>query len=163
VAMRPTRKRMKFITTNDDRISFSTDHLLSKWGFSDGALLDELLRSEGYDHMDEDSDEWFEFARRVLCEVVERFVLPQIENEIKPYRVRGNHNPMRVYDVDGCHMGDWLQEPELRPGEIEVEKQVVLETAAQLYQSRFNEDGKPLEFLVRSPEAASIFQSRAWE
>ena len=44
--------------------TFETDHLLSKWGFADGALLDDFLRENGYGHLDETSDEWYEFARR---------------------------------------------------------------------------------------------------
>jgi hypothetical protein len=147
---------------DEDAIVFDTDHLLTKWGFADGLLLEHFLLENGFGHMDQETDEWYEFSRRVLCEVVERFVLPEIENDIKPYRVSSSHNPIRLYEVDGCHMSDIVDSSILRPREVQVSKSTVLETATLLYQKRFDEEGKIRSYLSRSAEATMLFKTRSW-
>ena len=148
---------------DEEDVVFETDHLMTKWGFMDGELLEEFLVANGFEPIDTGSEEWFHFSRRVLCEVVECCVLPKIQNDIKPYRVFGNHNPMRVYEVDGVHMSDFKPPPVLRPMSVGVPKWRVLEAAASIYSSRFSEDGTPQSYMTRSAEAVAIFNAESWE
>ncbi|MBK7896579.1 MAG: hypothetical protein IPJ90_17215 [Anaerolineaceae bacterium] len=39
------------IQTTNQLFHFETDHLLSKWGFADGTLLDNFLHHNGYAHL----------------------------------------------------------------------------------------------------------------
>lgn len=147
---------------NSETISFETDHLLAKWGFADGELLENLLRANGFDELDEESDEWLEFSRRVLCEVVERFVCPQIVNAIKPYRMLTSHNPIRVYEVDGRHLSDWDEPPMLQPSTVLVPKEMVLATAVSLYVNRFTPTGEIISYMVRSEQATAVAHEQGW-
>jgi hypothetical protein len=79
-------------------LEFVTEHLLSKWGFQDGEMLDDIFPDT------EAGD--YEFSRWVLCEVVEFYVCPKIKSGIKPYRMQTSHNPIRIYEVDGTHVSD---------------------------------------------------------
>ncbi len=142
--------------TEEPSIEFTADHLLSKWGFEDGEALVELLDSEGFNRWGGESENWWKFTRLVLCEAVERFVCPQIENAIKPYRMVTSHNPARVYEVDGCHMGDWTDPPILRPQEVSVPVRQILDLARQLQ----TEEPDPMK---RSPETQAIFRDRGWD
>ena len=150
-------------TANNQSISFETDHLLSKYGFADGELLADFLRENGYDHLDEESDEWNTFSRRVLCEVVECFVCPHIENRIKPYRMLTSHNPIRIYEVDGRHLSDWNAAPQLQPFTISVAKEAILATAASLYATRCNDSGEITSYMVRSEQATAVAQQHGWD
>lgn len=144
-------------------ISFETDHLLGKWGFADGELLSSFLRNNGFDGIDPESEEWYQFCRRVLCEVVELYVLPEIENEIKPYRLSSPHNPIRVYEVDGVHQSDWEDKPILRPLSVEVPVESVLEWASALFEVLQDERGEPVSYTVRSSRARDLMKARGWE
>lgn len=144
-------------------IHFETDHLLSKWGFADGELLADFLRKNGYNQLDEASEEWYQFARRVLCEVVECFVCPQIRNAIKPYRVLTSHNPIRVYEVDGRHITDYATPPTLQPLTVSVPKKVILETAVHLYAARFTPTGEIVSYMVRSEWGTAVALQHGWD
>ena len=146
-----------------EKVDFETDHLLTKWGFQDGEFLDDFLRINGYGHLDVDSDDWFHFSRRVLCEVVECFVCTQIQNEIKPYRVLSSHNPIRVYEVDGRHLADWKEEPTLQPYTVSVPKKTILETAVKLYKERRTRTGKIVEYTCYSQDAIFVSQEQGWD
>ena len=144
-------------------IVFDTDHLLSKWGFQDGEQLDDFLRENGVGRLDPASEEWYQFSRRVLCEVVECLVCPQIENAIKPYRMLTSHNPIRVYEVDGRHVSDWETPPTLQPLTVSVPKQMILDTAVHLYGDRFTPTGELVSYMVRSEWATAVTQQHGWE
>ena len=146
-----------------ETIEFETDHLLSKWGFADGTSLDELLRDNGYAHLDEASEEWYEFSRRVLCEVVEMFVCTQIRNASKPYRMLTSHNPIRIYEVDGRHITDWPEPPTLQPLTVAVPKDLILETAVHLYATRFTDTGELVSHMVRSEWGTAVAQQHGWD
>lgn len=146
-----------------ETIDFETDHLLTKWGFQDGEQLGDFLRQNGYGRLDETSDEWYAFSRRVLCEVVECFVCPQISNAIKPYRVLTSHNPMRVYEVDGRHITEWETVPTLQPFTVSVARETILETAVHLYATRFTPTGEVVSYMVRSAWATAVAQQNGWD
>ena len=147
----------------DKTIQFETDHLLTKWGFADGELLEDFLRGNGYDHIAAGSDEWYHFTRRVLCEVVECFVCPQIEQAIKPYRMLTSHNPMRIYEVNGRHISDFAEPPTLLPYTISVAKEDILATAAALYATRFTPAGEIVTYTVHSERATAVAQQHNWD
>lgn len=144
-------------------IHFETDHLLSKWGFADGELLASFLRENGYTQLEIESDTWFHFARRVLCEVVERFVCMHVQNAIKPYRALTSHNPIRVYEVDGRHITDWEEPPVLQPLSVAVPKQLILKTAAALDADRQAHNGEIVTYMQRSPAATAVAREQGWD
>lgn len=146
-----------------EMIDFETDHLLGKWGFQDGELLEDFLRENGYDHINRESEEWYHFSRRVLCEVVECFVCINLHNTIKPYRVLTSHNPIRVYEVDGRHVTDWEKAPTLRPYTIAVPKETILTTAVHLYAARFTHTGEIISYMVKSEWATAVAQQHDWD
>ena len=143
-------------------ITFETDHLLGKWGFADGDYLEETLLVNGYQQSDPESDEWFEFVRRTLCEVVEIYVLPRIRNTIKPQRIVSSHNPIRVYEVDGQRVEDLPKDFLPEPHSVEVEQQLILEVASRVFEQRYNSDGTLTSYMVRSPEANQVFLANSW-
>lgn len=150
-------------TSDSESIYFDTDHLLSKWGFADGELLENFLHQHGYDQLGEESDEFYAFSRRVLCEVVECFVCPKINNAIKPYRVLTSHNPIRVYEVDGRHVTDWEELQTLQPLTVSVSKEMILATAVHLYAARFTPAGEIVSYMVRSEWATAVAQQHGWD
>ena len=130
----------------DKPFEFVTDHLLTKWGFQDGEMLDDLFPDD--DH---------EFVRWVLCEVVEYYVCSKIDNDVKPYRTKTSHNPVRVYEVDGVHEGDWTEPPRLTPFEIKVSPNEIFEMAD--YLRGLLALGWELDALRRSPRCVELFEA----
>lgn len=144
------------------KITFVTDHLLSKWGFYDGDLLGAFLRDSGFDALDEAGDAWDAFETAVLCEVVEIHVLPHIKTPIKPYRVFTSHNPIRVYEVNGIHVTDYEKPPQLAPDEVSVTEEAIVEIAHRLNQARLQLEDGILNPMQRSPQAQAIFDQNDW-
>ena len=88
-------------------VSVFTVGLLSKWGFSDGDVLDGVLWDHGYGlawKHEPDDHEGLDFDHRVLVRVVQEFVLPQIEQNVEVYTVGTIHNPIRAAAVDGVEV-----------------------------------------------------------
>jgi len=137
----------------EEVLKFDTDHLLSKWGFQDGEMLNEYFPGE--------DEEQYQFSRWVLCEVVEYYVCSQIENEIKPYRVATSHNPIRVYEVEGVHVSDLAEPPNLQPLEVSLRLVEIFETAR--YLSELPNSGVDMSYLRRSPRCEKLFKERGWE
>ena len=71
---------------------FHTDSLLSKWGFSDGDMLEDLL----YDNNLGDVD-----THTVLIKVVKEMVAPKVKQVLDIYEIPSIHNPIRTNSVDG--------------------------------------------------------------
>ncbi|AFY39018.1 hypothetical protein Lepto7376_2758 [[Leptolyngbya] sp. PCC 7376] len=147
-------------------IEFQSEHLLSKWGFDDGDLLIPTLKNNGFPNIDTDNDFWIFFNRLVLCEVVERFVCTQIENQIKPYRCLSSHNPIRIYEIDGHHVSNLpINDLILRPWAIAVKKTQIIATAKQLYQERrqFKDSNGDWSYLISSEVAKITRVQQGWE
>ena len=147
-------------------IEFQSDHLLSKWGFDDGDLLVSLLKENGFPLIDSDDEFWDYFNRLVLCEVVEGFVCPQIENDIKPYRCLTSHNPMRVYEIEGKHVGNISKdEVKLEPEAIAVPYSKIIATAQCLYEQReqFKDSNGDWSYLIPSETVKQIRIQYGWE
>ncbi len=104
---------------------FATSGLLSKWGFSDGDLLDDLL----WDHDIRGADN-----QAVLATIVEQYVVPALDQEVETERIGTLHNPIRAVTVDGEEWGDRVYQPfiadgVLTPEYVEVPDDVILDLA----------------------------------
>lgn len=73
-----------------------SESLLSKWGFNDGELPDQLL-----DWLDTQGLPYPGDWREVLPLLVERELLPALDQAVTLTRIGGNHNPVRAKTVDG--------------------------------------------------------------
>ena len=83
-----------------ETVTFYTQHLLSKYGFDDGDLLFDIVEERGLevDHRD------------LLIAVVERLVIPVLEQDVE-YDIIGTfHNPIRIRCIAGIEadLGDPL-------------------------------------------------------
>lgn len=114
--------------------SFYTEGLLSKWGFGDGDMLDELCWSFEDDHGIDVSGQW------LLKEAVKRFVVPQIQETLEVVEIETIHNPIRTQTVNGQKV-DWFNrndepQPELHPEVVNVPVSDLLALAKELQASR---------------------------
>lgn len=94
--------------------------LLSKWGFSDGAMPDEL-----WDVLDGlgvpwDGVEW----HAVLRVLVRTYLVPALDQVVEVVDVETSHNPIRASTVDGVDVEPYwndVDEPvELTPALVEI-------------------------------------------
>ncbi|WP_433355598.1 hypothetical protein ACQP25_17165 [Microtetraspora malaysiensis] len=100
--------------------------MLSKWGFNDGDVPDDLL-----DYCDDrgipSPDGWDEVLHTL---VVER-LLPALDQRVEIVRVGTSHNPVRALTVDGVDVTDeWYGDKErtsLTPDCVEVPMSEVVE------------------------------------
>lgn len=81
-------------------MSFYPEHLLMKFGFGDGDMLFDLIEEHelGVDHQD------------LLVAVVERLLVPRLDQEVETYTLGSLHNPVRAGTVDGeeAGIGSWI-------------------------------------------------------
>ena len=122
---------------SEQMIAFDTESFLSKWGFGDGDMLDDLLWENGF----EDPPQGF--GHRVLEEVIRQKVLPEVKDELEVDIIQGIHNPVRALTVNGQgvrkfwygdvgtdRMGNDIGEPPvIRPAVVPVPASKVLEIA----------------------------------
>ncbi|MGB0913288.1 MAG: hypothetical protein ACPGSW_06850 [Phaeobacter italicus] len=113
-------------------VRFDTSGLLSKWGFCDGNLLDDLLYDSGFEGHD-----WLDFYA-VLATVVREKVAPQVDQQLElADMTQGTiHNPMRAGCVDGVEV-DWRaggreQQIVLTPEFVDVPVSEILAVAQRL-------------------------------
>ena len=78
-------------------MKFSTNSLLSKWGFDDGDILDGLLYDNGLD-VD---------AHKVLIKVVKTLLLAKIKQNVEVIEIHTIHNPIRAQTVDGVEINNY--------------------------------------------------------
>lgn len=119
-------------------VTFFTNCLLSKWGFGDGDMLDDLLWDHGYGEVwqqeqDTRPDSDFSFDHRVLIRVVEEHVLPAVRqhHDITTYRILTIHNPIRAEEVDGDPVAHPSDDRPLTPDHVEVPVDAILAIAAE--------------------------------
>lgn len=106
--------------------------LLSKWGFGDGDAPDEF-----WDWLEEQDCEHVPLGwKRILCVLVERYVVPVLDQKVTTVRISTLHNPIRARTVDGQGVKRWWYEPdgapELTPECVEVPMSEVVKVAAEL-------------------------------
>lgn len=105
-------------------ITFETKGLLSRYGFMDGQLLDDLLMEEFGTSNNND-----------LAEVVIRCVIPKIDQKIEiedivDYISYTSHNPIRAERIDGISVDDF--DSELTPRFVEVEEKDIIEVLKEV-------------------------------
>lgn len=117
-------------------IRFPTDGLLSKWGFGDGDMLDDLL----FDWLDDTGRSIPErnghrgtWEHRVLVRLVREFVVPAIDQPIEVYEIGTAHNPIRASSVNGEPWDVYTTDTEgvLTPEWVDVPLSEVLRVAAE--------------------------------
>ncbi len=112
-------------------VAFVTDDLKAKYGFADGDMLYKIARRAGYSN------------HRTLLEcVVEKFVLPLIQQKLEVFYYSGIHNPIRVDTVDGVE----VEEEHCPP----ITPEVVHVTRAQIYE------------LIREQKVAAAKSCNQW-
>jgi len=100
-------------------IEFYPDGLLHKFGFGDGDMMFDLIEAHdlGVDHQD------------LLIAVVERLMVPRLDQQVETYTLPSLHNPIRARTIDGeqADFGDTLT-PEI----IDVQVADIIEVARTL-------------------------------
>lgn len=115
---------------------FYTSGLLSKWGFIDGGLLDDmlygLLESREISLRQLDAVD----SRKLLCWAVENYVLPKIKSDVGIVFRATSHNPVRADRVNGMDV-DWFSENEfeIEPAFVDVDDRIILAKAVELANS----------------------------
>jgi hypothetical protein len=102
--------------------------LLSKWGFSDGDIPDQLL-----DWCDTRSIPYPADWHATLRHLVREHLIPALDQTVTVTEIETSHNPIRAETVDGvdvteCWSGD-QDEPTLTPEFVDVPYSVVLAAA----------------------------------
>jgi len=84
-----------------DTVYLDSDSLLSKYGFGDGDMLDDIV----WDWWDARNSEWGSsppFTQHaVLVAVVKRHLLPALPEQVDTFAIGTCHNPIRVDKVNG--------------------------------------------------------------
>ncbi len=120
---------------------FQTEGLLSKWGFGDGDMLDDLLDFGGFSWTDRShftqTDEdgvLHSFEHIVLFVAVAAYVVPRLDQRVDLDLISTIHNPVRAERVDGRQM-DYPEDKSvtLTPGSVEVPDETILALARALY------------------------------
>lgn len=111
-------------------MEFYTGGLGSKWGFEDG---DQLL-DWWWDKVDEGLLPDEPGGRALLLEVLERLVIPAIENDVATYRIATIHNPVRASKVDGVEVDcmDPSADYGIRPDFVTVDDETLLTIALEI-------------------------------
>lgn len=76
-------------------ITLFSSSLLSKWGFNDGDTPDQW-----WDYCDAHAVDYRE-ASFPLVDVVQRYLIPRLDQTVTVHLVETGHNPIRVDTVDG--------------------------------------------------------------
>jgi hypothetical protein len=118
--------------------------LLSKWGFSDGDVLDDDLYEElqeiGFWEADlrsvGDPAEAFSLSDRVLIRLVREYLVPALDQDVEVVEIGSSHNPIRAskvdgVDVEGCWLGD-QPDPALTPESVVVPTAEVLRVCREM-------------------------------
>lgn len=79
-----------------EMLVLETAGLLSKWGFNDGDIPEEV-----YDLIVDENLDWRKVAWRdeLLPLLVEKYVLPLLDQKVETYRIGSPHNPIRAASV----------------------------------------------------------------
>ena len=109
-------------------IEFYPSGLLHKFGFGDGDMLEDLREEHGLkvDRSD------------LLAAVVERLVVPRLDQRVETYTLASMHNPIRARTVDGDEAD---MDSTLTPEVIEVPVAQILEVARTLSTVQDDEEG----------------------
>lgn len=116
---------------DEPKLTLFADGLLSKWGFNDGDVPDDIL-----DWLEAHGHGWRIEWHPVLKMLVERHLLPVLAQRVEIVNIGTNHNPVRAQTVDGTDVeGCWSgpqPEPTLTPEYVEIPMSEVAKIAAEL-------------------------------
>lgn len=128
-----------------DAIAFYSEGLLSKWGFGDGDMLDDLLYAYDFDfnqvtHFRPRGDIGLTYgtSHEILITVVCAFVIPKLDQRVEPYAISTIHNPIRAHRINGklvpgaVIIGDVKHDFVLTPTIVEVDAVTILKVAHAL-------------------------------
>ena len=111
-------------------LTLFSDGLLSKWGFGDGDNPDSW-----YDYCDDHGIDSAQIAwRPLLCQLVHRYLLPVLDQNVTVIEISTIHNPIRAETVDGIDVtGCWYEDcgPSLTPERVEIPFEEVLRVARE--------------------------------
>lgn len=113
---------------------FYTSGLLSKWGFKDGDILDDLLWDSGLCGTGKLGDDSELQEHDVLTKIIQDYVLPKITDDVKTCRIMTIHNPIRAEFVNGVSV-EWTnskQEIKINPEFVEVPDELIIQVAKNL-------------------------------
>lgn len=95
-----------------------TDGLLSKWGFNDGDILDNLVDA----YCEERDIDWKVCdCHNIFQKLLTRYVLPKIQPKVEVEFLVTNHNPARAKTINGLKCTCYWHEPMLGWGILEPE------------------------------------------
>lgn len=104
------------------RLTLVSAGLLSKWGFNDGDAPDEY-----FDWLEAQGREYAPVSwKPVIFALVDRFVVPALDQQVTIVRIETAHNPVRAQTIDGQDAerywyGDYRdEEPQLTPETIDI-------------------------------------------
>jgi hypothetical protein len=104
-------------------VTLWTSGLLSKWGFNDGDMPDDVI--DAWDEANSGSP-WVRVDwHPILCRLVRERVLPALDQFVELVEIGTSHNPIRAQSVDGQDAERWwykvsADEPELTPDVVMV-------------------------------------------
>lgn len=116
-------------------IRFYPEGLLHKFGFGDGDLLLELMEEH---HLAVDRSE-------LLVAVVERLVVPRLDQDVETYTLLSSHNPIRASTVDGVEAD---LDSVLTPRVIEIPATEIISVARSLGTGPMTDNLDRLDLLV---------------
>lgn len=104
--------------------------LLSKWGFNDGDMPDDV--ADAWDELHPDRFVSVAWRDGVLPQLVREFLEPALDQDVTLTEIGTNHNPIRASTVNGIDVEEfWVgphrdDEPRLTPETVEVPMAEVL-------------------------------------
>ena len=111
--------------------------LLSKWGFNDGDAPDHWL--DWCDNQGIDYNALPGWRSSILPRLVEEYLLPAIEQDVKVTKIETNHNPVRAATVDGVDVSDAWYDPDARitltPERVTIPMTEIAKVAAEIQAS----------------------------
>lgn len=112
----------------DRRLWLFSESLLSKWGFNDGDLPDEV---DGWLDAQDPPIHLAGNWRPILCQLVRRYLIPALDQAVEVVEIETSHNPIRAEKVDGVDVTDsWYHNGEkvrLTPDSVTVPYSAILE------------------------------------
>ncbi|MFJ8966059.1 hypothetical protein ACIRG5_42385 [Lentzea sp. NPDC102401] len=99
-------------TGDEPTLHLDSSSLLSKYGFDDGTIPDQVL-----DYLDEHGITYPDDWRAVLVTLVRTHLLPELakHHRVDVEEIGGHHNPIRARSVDGTPIGTELPFISLTP------------------------------------------------
>ncbi len=85
--------------------------LLSKWGFWDGDMPEQVWDRIDAEELGYENVDW----HTVLRSLVRRYLLPELarHHQVEVYDIETNHNPIRASIVDGTLVNDFEGTPDV--------------------------------------------------